>query len=391
MTYYKISPPRLRVRLIAALTLLCMIQLGASAVVAVPFHHPVIDGTITADVDDWDPADLVVDDSGDDVSAPHNVRNLWCTWDSDSLYVAITYQDFESTASLNLYLDLDKSLGVNLASSLDNYPANLQLPSEHAIELVVGRPPAESYGGASPTIHLVNDNSGATTDITGLVNMAPVGTEKAENKRFPLWNNVEIAFPWSVLYPNLNGQVPSSAVIKAVAVITAASAENNGYDSAPSNTGLDGGSNVVVLENLHASVIDSDGDGEVDPANGSINGTVTLPGDSGTGTVTVTATLVGFSGRNPGGPLAEFTSEDGQRDYSLLRLPAGTYEVTAAATGFFPTTISVEVTEGTVTEDGNLELEEATAISGSISFATGEGAAGNLLLKDTAGSKCHRG
>ncbi len=384
MINYKKSLPWLRVRLMAALALLCITIFGASYTFAVPMHHPVIDGTITAGEEDWDIADLVVDDRDDDVSAPHNVRHLWCTWDSDSLYVGITYQDFETTASLNLYLDLDKGMGVNLASVLDHYPSNLQFPTEHAIELVLGRDAAEGYGGALPTVHLVDDDSGATTDITGLVNMAPVPATKSGEARFPLWNNVEIALPWNVLYPDLDGKVPPLAVIKAVAVITAASAEANGYDSAPSNSGLDGGAGVVLLENLHASIIDANGDGVVDPSSGSINGTIALPGDPGTGTVTVTATMSGFPGRNPGGPLAEFTGEDGVRDFSLLRLPAGTYEVTASATGYFSTAITVEVSAGSATENSNLELEEATSIGGTISFNEVEGGAGTILLKDSS-------
>ena len=90
-------------------------------------------------------------------------------------------------------------------------------------------------------------------------------------------------------------------------------------------------------------MIDADGDGEPDPADGTVSGTVTLPSDPGTGGVTVTAEMIEFAGRDPGAPLSVVTTADGVRDYTLPRLPAGRYVLTVEALGYFAGTQTVDV------------------------------------------------
>ena len=52
---------------------------------------------------------MVNDRADDNTSRSGNIRNLWCTWDEDNLYLAITYQDFGPDEALAVYVDLDKS------------------------------------------------------------------------------------------------------------------------------------------------------------------------------------------------------------------------------------------------------------------------------------------
>ncbi len=361
--------------------------LMAGQVSAVPFHAPVIDGVITADGTDWDPADLVVDDHADDnTSRTGNLRNLWCTWDQENLYLAITYQDFGSDEALAVYLDLDKHIGPRSAADLNAYAGNFLLPAGHGIDLVLGRQPGDSaeLGGPAPGVRLVNDSTGATLDVSDHVTIAQAFNVGKSTAALPFWFNAELAIPWSLIYAE---GMPDYAVLKAVAVITKADAGLNGVDSAPDNAGLDGGSAQVELLNLHASVLDDDGDGVPDPATGSISGTVTLPGDDGTTAIRATATIDGFPGRDPGAPLSTVTTIAGADEFTLPRLPDGDYSVTVSAEGYLPDSGTFTVSGGAATTGADFTLARATAIRGTVSFASGPGGAGSLTLLDASGNE----
>ncbi len=373
-------------RIILPVTLALLLGTAAKSL-AVPFHSPLIDGTITADGTDWDPADLVVNDRADDnTSRSGNIRNLWCTWDEDNLYLAVTYQDFGPDEALAIYVDLDKSAGPRSATDLDTYPGNFTLPDDSSIDLVLGRGPGDSAdveGGPPPGVRLVNDNTGTTVDISELITSIQAFSVGKEAGALPFWFNAEFALPWSVIYPD---GLPSLAVLKAVAIITKSSADLNGIDSAPDNPGLDGGSNQVALLNLSASILDFDGDGTPDPATGSIAGTVTLPGDDGTTAIAASASIIDFAGRDPGAELSRVTTEPGLMDYTLPRLPDGAYTVLISAEGYLPTTVTATISGGTATTGVDVTLESATAIRGDISFASGSGNAGTITLLDGAGT-----
>lgn len=371
-----------------------VLLLAAGAGWAVPFHSPVIDGTILGNAStDWDPADLVVNDIADDNTSQRtgNLRRLWCTWDEDNLYFAVTYQDWGSTEALAVYVDLGLGTGPRDAALLDVGPANILFPEGHSIDLVLARNPADSdqgQTGPAPGVFLVAAD-GSTTDISALADIAQgfnTGTgaeETGANRAIPFWFNAEVALPWTAIYP---GGIPQIAVAKAAALITKGSAEFNGVDVAPDNAGIDGGSGQVTLANLHASIIDIDGDGQPDPANASVSGTVTLPDDPGTAPLTGTAEITGFSGRDPGAPLSRLTTAAGVRTFTLPRLPAGTYEVTLSAEGYLPSTRTVTVTEGQQVTGFDFTLDKATAIRGAISFASGPGGAGAVFLLDAGGA-----
>lgn len=189
-----------------------------------------------------------------------------------------------------------------------------------------------------------------------------------------------------MLYPDLGGKVPTRAVIKAVAFIGRGDPTRNGLDPAPSNAGFDGGTGAVTLTSLHASVIDIDADGVPDPANASIGGTADLPADDGTAPLTVTAELTGFAGREPGAPLSSVTTAAGVRNWTLPRLPAGTYRVTTMANGYFASVRTVEVAAGATVTGIDQTLVKATAIRGTVSFASGPGGAGSVELRGQGGA-----
>ena len=245
-----------------ALPVVIILILLAAIAVAVPFHHPTVDGTITADGTDWDPADLVVDDIHDDVGArTANIRRLWCTWDQDSLYIGVTFQDFGTSEALSVFFDLDRGVGPNSAAVLDTAAGNFLMPEDHGFELVLHRSASDAFTTdpellLPPRAFLVTDDTGAGTDITATTARGMgFNTGTKSTSRFPFWYNTELALPWDAIYPDQSGTVPPHAIIKAVAVATVASADSNGFDSAPDNDGLDGGPGQVLLANLSPSVI----------------------------------------------------------------------------------------------------------------------------------------
>ncbi|MDX2474532.1 MAG: glucodextranase DOMON-like domain-containing protein [Candidatus Krumholzibacteria bacterium] len=373
-----------RSRLLVAAVFLSLV----TVVLAVPFHTPTIDGIITGDGLDWDSADLVVDDiADDDLARTANTRRLWLTWDQDNLYVGVTYQDFGANEALSVFFDLDRGLGPNSAAVIDSAAGNFLMPQDHRFELVLRRGADEGFPGFIPRAHLISDDTGASVGISGSITRAQgFNSSIKSTTRFPFWLNGEFALPWSAIYPDLGGQVPAHAVIKAVAVATSAADSLNGLDSAPSNDGLDGGLGTVILSNLHASVIDADGNGVPDAADATISGTTTLPQDAGTATVTVVAELIDFAGRAPGTPLSVVTTTAGQRNWTLPRLSAGRYRITTSAVGYFANTVTVDVAQSQQVIGTDQTLDKATSIGGAISFASGPGADGSVELRDASGT-----
>lgn len=368
---------------------LSLVLIIAFAAFAAPFHSPVIDGVITGDGVDWTPEDLVVDDSADDNGGRAiNLRRFWCTWDAENLFIGVTYQDFEDSSALRIYLDMDAGTGPNQAEDLETFPGRFALPDDHRFELLIGREPASGLDPAVlPTVHLVTADDGTTLDLAGSFEMAqsrplevPTGDK---NARFIFWHEMEISLPWSAIYPDLDGGVPPYAVVKGAAVIARGFADLNGFDAAPDNPGLDGGTSLVTLMNLHASVIDSDGDGTVDAADGTISGTASLDQDPLNIPLTVSARMLDFAGRDPVADLSTIVTDPTTRTYTLPRLAAGRYEVTVRAEGYAASTSIVDVNQGQQVTNVDLDLEKATAIRGTIGFADNAGEPGTVTLLDS--------
>ncbi len=381
------------VPLLLALALLALATLPLGRALAHPFDHVVVDGVIQADETDWYPDDLVVNDQADDnLSRTSNVRRLWLTWDADSLYVGITYQDFGTAEGLRIYIDLGRGVGPTSCAVLDTFAANFQLPQGHHCDLVIGRPLAEAFSTSDnepPQVHRVTNGGGATEDITILAHIAQ-GFDQGKAPaaaRFPFWYNAEIGIAWSTLYPGLATTVPPRCVLKLVAVIASGGAQSNGWDSAPNNPGLDGGTTPVLLSSLSPSILDFNGDGEPDPLDASISGTIDLPGNPSGTAVTGTAYLLNWSGRPLDAPVSRFTSQAGQHDFTIGRLPPGDYRVEASAPGYMSASTTVTVSAGGQVTGLEFSLTPLTSVSGTVSFPPGyPGVDGTLRLRDATGN-----
>ena len=379
--------------LVTVAIVLCLAAIAAPEARAVPFHTPIMDGTgvVTADGTDWDPADRIVDDSADDNRPTvrlSNVRRLWMTWDENKLYLAMTYQDFTADDAFTLYLDLDSHVGPTNAALLDSLPANVRLPNGHHVDFVIGRVPGQIYGGSKPRVFRVTDDTGSVTPVSSqvVVDQYNNDTTAADPAaKWPVWNTAEIAIPWTVLYPNLAGKVPEYAVIKALAFVGHADPLRNGIDPAPNNPSFDNSTAVAAVTAMQASVIEFNGDGFVDPLAGSIAGTATLLHDDAAKTVTATAELLEFAGRAPGSTLSTVTTTAGVRDWTLRRLPPGRYRVTLSADGWFAEADTVEVAAGQAVTGVNQTLNRKTLIRGVVRFASRDGRAGLLELRDAGG------
>jgi len=383
-------PARPKLSGLVVLSVLVSLAMLPTSAWADPFHSPTIDGAINADGDDWSPNDLVVDDSGDeDPGQALNVRRFWVTWDADNLYLGLTYQDQADTAAMAIYLDLDRGVGPDDATNLDSYAANLRMPEDHRFELVLGRSRGDVLGDL-PVVRLVTADDGTTTDISGSVTGAQTQTFEfpGPNKegRFIFWYNYEAAIPWSAIYPDQAGTVPPYAVIKAVAAITLGSAELNATDTAPDNDRLDWVGDAVLLSNLHASVIDANGDGQPDPCDATISGTVDLPLNDGARILGIEATMDGFPGRDPGTVLSRFTGEPGQEEYLVPRLPAGSFDLRYRSSGYVSDTRSYTLSQSQALAGQDLALVKAASVSGAIAFADGDTMPGLLTISDSQGN-----
>jgi hypothetical protein len=370
---------------------LLLAALAAPTARAVPFDTPTLNGIITVDAADWDLADKVVDDIADDNTATRqsNVRRMWMTWDAGNLYLGLTYQDYSADDGLSVYLDLDRGVGPTNAALLDSLPANVMLPAGHHVDFVIGRQAAQVYPGLKPRAYLVTDGTGTVSPVFGQVTMAQAndtGTAADAKALWPFWNTVEIAIPWNVLYPDLGGEVPTHAVIKALAFVGHADAARNGIDPAPNNTSFDNTTATATVSAMHASVIDVTGDGIPDAANASVSGTATLPADDGLTRLTITAEMLDFAGRAIGSPVSTVTPAAGVRTWTLPRLPAGSYLVTTSANGYFSESTTVGVTSGQALTGVDQVLGKSTAIRGAVRFATREGRAGTIELRASGGA-----
>ncbi len=349
-----------------------------------PFDQVVVDGTITPDTLDWYPADLVAPDAADDdlVTRTGNIRNLWLTWDADSLYLGIDYQDIGGTLGLQVYLDLQRGLGTG------DLGLGLRMPPGDLAELALVHPEEGNTDPAVlPGLGLL-DEQGGVQPLEGY-DIAQGSTYWLPSKsRFGLM--CEVGIPWSIIYPDLETTVPPLAAIKAVAVIRSTDPALDAMDVAPSSDLAPPGSAERVLHELAVSVVDRDGDGEPDPSDAALGGTVTLPADLAGVAVTAEAELIDWTGRTLGAPLSRFTGRAGEDTFLLPRLPAGRYRVTVRARGALPATAEATVAEGEHRLDLAFALERATGISGTVGFLSGGGAAGALRLLDDQGTELDR-
>ncbi len=335
-----------------------------------PYHTITVDGTITPDGVDWSPADFVLEDEHDyDVYDNGDFYRLYTTWDADNLYIGTDYLASNRTAYILIDLDLDS--GLMSAATLDTMALDVAFTAGRSIDLVIARSHGLFNDPGVPGVFLVQDDTGATTDITSLT----VGAQSAPNappSRLPAWYQTEIAIPWSVIYPD---GPPAYATFDAVGVIKNTTAGIDGEDTAPDNVG-EGVAGAITIESMHTSILDVDGDGVIDPANASVSGLITLPQDPGNIAARVSARLLDWAGGDLTGDIAWTATNPGDGDYRLGRLPEGQYELLYEAPGYFPATETLTVTAGETIIDHNVTLTRATTITGTLTLELGQNLGG---------------
>ena len=357
--------------LVAAVCLLLPLDVAAA-----PYHAPTIDGTIAGDGVDWIVDDHMIDDLADDSpTAIGNARDLWITWDADNLYIGAYYQAIG--ASMLIYLDTGAGVGTNDGMLLESFPREVVLPDGRAIDMVIAQNHASGFDVGTPSVFRAVDGSGALTDVTTSTNAAQtyrVDTVFPE-KRFLWWFTTEIAIPWSVIYPE---GMPNGAVLRAALVSATISDGGYAYDSAP-GLGRHSGNTPVVLQSMQASILDPDGDGDVDPLGASVSGLVTLPADPGDVAINALARLTSDP-YDLDGPVSVFRGESGVREWRTGRLAAGNYDITISAEGYLSETINVTVSADETVTDQDVTLIVATTVAGTLRLELGQFSGGYRFL-----------
>ncbi|MBK9302400.1 MAG: carboxypeptidase regulatory-like domain-containing protein [bacterium] len=342
-----------------------LVLLGAAGAAAEPFHTPTVDGLIAGDGVDWESPDRVLDDFDDDGNQRSgNVRHLWLTWDEENLYLGLNYQALDRTVVV--YLDAGLNAGPADAALLDLFPRALVLPQGRHIDLMLAQHHTGFTNLGTLRAWRVDDAAGALTEITSSTqNAQTYGVDNTFPGASIFWFRNEIAIPWSVVYPE---GAPARAVLRAAVAVTPGTDGSGADDLMPGSGRLEGVAGPIQIAQMHASILDQDGDGEVDPLDAGASGTVTLQQDPGNAVITATATLTDWSGAALGGPLATVSTAAGVHEYRLGRLAAGTYTLQFSAPGYFPATTEVTVTAGQELTGADVTLEKATTITGTLSL-----------------------
>ncbi len=343
----------------------CALIALTSVATAAPYHTPTIDGQILVDGVDWVADDLALDDYDDDNGlASGNVRHLRLTWDQDNLYLGLYYQALDRTVLV--YLDTGLGAGPADLSLLAQHPRGLVLPDGRHCDLLLGQHHTGFTNLGTLQAWRVDGPGGAVTEITDQTTNAQAF---AVDNDFPgasvFWFRSEIAIPWSAVYPD---GMPSGAVLRAVMAVTPGdAADSDGADDiAPGLGRLEGAATPIQIAQMHASILDHDGDGQVDALDGAATGTLTLQNDPGDVEITLAATLDSWTGDDLDWPVSTVTTAAGETSYRLGRLAPGDYTVTATAPGYFAATTTATVTAGQETAGVDLALEKATTITGSL-------------------------
>ena len=213
-----------------------------------PWATPIIDGTLDLE---WNE---VYDDGGHSGGLWETVAHmdydaLHVAWDSDSLYLAVS-GDFAGTwNSLNLYIDTDYGIGSGLTDPSLIFGAEeyllvvrrLNKPVDFSLVPGFGAEFATStWGHTQLEISSLAMNGTAAPLVRGDIAASDTA--------------MELALPWSVLYPELGGEgsVPPFAKV-AIFAIVAAENENMSEDCLPLVDEVTAPDSVVVIP------IDEDG------------------------------------------------------------------------------------------------------------------------------------
>ena len=358
-----------------------LVLLGAAGAAAEPFHAPTVDGLIAGDGVDWASPDRVLDDFDDDGNQRSgNVRHLWLTWDEENLYLGLNYQALDRTVVV--YLDAGLNTGPADAALLDLFPRALVLPQGRHIDLMLAQHHTGFTNLGTLRAWRVTGADGAVTEVTASTqNAQTYGVDSTFPGASLFWFRNEIAIPWSVVYPE---GAPARAVLRAVVAVTPGTDGAGADDIMPGLGRLEGVAGPIQIAQMHASILDQDGDGEVDPLDAGASGTVTLLQDSGTAAITATATLTDWGGAPLDFPLNSVRTAAGISAYRLGRLAAGTYSLQFTAPGYFPASTSITVTSGQELTGIDVTLVRMTTISGTLSLQVAR--SGSFIFRSPDGT-----
>ncbi len=220
------------------------------------YGKPNIDGNVNVSDQDWLSSWLVIADSDNDSfwRTPDSLNNeifaIYSTWDSDSLYIGLSYYIKDKNNTLMLYLDTKAGGITNFNSTMGyngEYPKNFRFKTNNGIDLFTA-----AYFLSKPSAFSINGNSA--------VNMS----DKINSHRGIDGYDSEVAIAWNDIYGLGAGIVPSNGEIKMVAVV-AGGFNWGGGDSAPDNPDIDGNAGPDSLLNVAKISFDLNGDGIPDP------------------------------------------------------------------------------------------------------------------------------
>ncbi|UCF78912.1 MAG: hypothetical protein JSW03_01150, partial [Candidatus Eiseniibacteriota bacterium] len=335
---------------------------------ATSYNSPFIDGYINFTPADWDSDEVAVSDSRTDTKwAGNEIHDLMVTWDADSVYIGYVY--VVSNNAMIVFLDAGTGIGDSDVNNLDWYPRNFRFSGAQAEVIIAG------WDAGMPGVRRVVGD-GVTSDLSArcrIADSAVSGTVGA----------AEIAVPWDAIYGLGGGQVLPGASIKIVAVI--AGGDNwGGCDSAPDNSGVDGGGGPVTLSNFFLAPCDLDSDGVPDenfPPFGAIRGQVTLSNaEDSTTVVSVTALRSGTSI-----VVGSAVTPAGGGSYRVGNLFDGGYDLSFEAPSYVGESVEgVIVTGGQETQAPEVLLQYVSGkVTGVLRFVDGGGALADISVYES--------
>ena len=213
-------------RLLPGFAIALMLVWVVAAVSAEPGGTPIIDGDIG---EDWEIADLVVDDAvGESPWGPNDLDNLYVTFDDTNLYLGVEY--LVDNNGMIIYIDSGRPGGETDFNSANGYTGgwqrNLQFPAANDIDLILPR-----WNDGEGQAWIITDNTGTMTDT-----VTSAGTYSGTMAA------IEYAVPWSVL--NRVGDICIVATI-------VGGDDWNGPDAMPDNAAMDGSGNPTLIDNFY--------------------------------------------------------------------------------------------------------------------------------------------
>lgn len=198
--------------------------------------------TIDGDLSDWTAGELIYDDLSNDSAwgSENEVNDLYLSWDTDNLYIGVSGVQKDGNCLL-VYLDVGTGLGFGDYSDVSElkdawgnswwwsrnhrFPQNF-LPDYQFHLYEMRFEPGDGHGlyrytTSSQTASVVLSSYAYTGGGTGV------------------YGYLELAVPWTGIYPAYGGTVPADATIKLAAVMSGGNDGTNlgsAHDAAPDQT-----------------------------------------------------------------------------------------------------------------------------------------------------------